>query len=512
MLAPRTQAVGDLVANGSQVFLGIERERVCHYQQQLHEYERQRRERDATLRCLRDESQSLTAAAGAMVPAAVTRLLELELLLDQAYHRHHAQTLAKQQAATRIQALREKLPLREQRVANKRQELAVVSREIEKRGQALAESSNQAQQARSSLVELQERVVRQRAARQQELAALHALLGVGALARDIQSLEQQLRDLVAEAPAHTSHRQQQKICEQLARLNDQMARKTLNRPAEFDQKTGAIVPPHQAHFDPRWTHGSPVGRTERLRCLSAGPSPNRPPTAWATASELQGAGKGGSQGGSRHAALGNVGGSARHELLVNAWHAITHATGRTTDAEMTALLLEHAEKQERLQLRKTALDTQRTSLRASLRHYKQELVDAVQCKAVLSTSLQGQCDEGHELPAGERQLQIVKQQLTDAEAQLLATSQRLSLLTALLAAVDPGLKQLMQTCGSGVNTELPDKHRHVDGDDDDETSPLSMVERRVSCVLAALESAGLVTEPGALQVQIPAQRLGQAKA
>ena len=405
MLSPRIQAVEDMVANGSQHFLDIERERVCHCKLQLHQYERQRRERDATLRRLRDESQSLKAAAGTMVPTAVARLLELELLLDQAYHRHHAQTLTKHQAAGRIKALRAKLPLREQRVAHKRQELVMVSREIEKRGQVLAASSNQAQQAHRSLVELQERVVRQRAARQQELAALRAFLGVDILARDIQSLEQQLRELSAEAPTDTTHRQQEKIREQLAQLNEQMLRKTLKRTTEFDQKTGAIVPPHQTHFDPRWAHGSPVGKTERLRCLSAGPSPNRPPTA------------------------------------------------------------------------------------GTLRQYKQVFANAMHCEAVLATSLLGQRDEAHELPTGERQLHIVKQQLLHMKTQLLATSQRLSSLTALFAAVGPRLEQLMLACSSAVSTEVQDKRRDVDGDDD-KASLLSMVEQHVSCVLAALESAG----------------------
>ena len=41
--------------------------------------------------------------------------------------------------------------------------------------------------------------------------------------------------------------------------------------------------------------------------------------------------------------------SGRLELLEQAWHAITHATGRATEAEIISRLLEHADERERLQ-------------------------------------------------------------------------------------------------------------------------------------------------------------------
>ena len=127
---------------------------------------------------------------------------------------------------------------------------------------------------------------------------------------------------------------------------------------------------------------------------------------------------------------------------------------------------------------------------------------------VPSASLVGQRDVGGEVHAGEQQLQSMQQQLRDADVQLRTNGRKLSSMTRLLAAVGPGLKQLGQTCGSGVLTDLGINTPVVNLEDDDEASLLSMVERRISFVLDALQSAGLVPEGSQLEVRV--LQLGQA--
>lgn len=302
----------------------------------------------------------------------------------------------------------------------------------------------------------------------------------------------------------TARREKEQIRDHLQRLKAEMALKTSNRPTEIDPKTGAIVPPHQTKFDSRWTLGAPVGKTERLRCLSAGPSPNRPAAAWPSTVEAHRADK----DKSRSAIPSDVGNSTRQKLLEQAWHAITHATGRVTEAEITGRLLEHAEEHEMLQINKIDLDAKRASLRDTLRDCRQELANVMRGVDVPSASLVGQRDVGGEVHAGEQQLQSMQQQLRDADVQLRTNGRKLSSMTRLLAAVGPGLKQLGQTCGSGVLTDLGINTPVVNLEDDDEASLLSMVEQRISFVLDALQSAGLVPEGSQLEVRV--LQLGQA--
>lgn len=300
--------------------------------------------------------------------------------------------------------------------------------------------------------------------------------------------------------ARTASQQQETIRKQLAQLHSEMELKTNKRPAEVDRKTGLIVPPHQAHIDPRWTRGAPKGNVERMRCLSAGPSPNMLPTAWPSSLEQHLA----DEGGSHDAVLGDIDDAYRQELLAQAWHAIAHATGVSTEAEIIERLLKHAEKHERLQISKTELDEQRTCLRDKLRHYKQEFADIMYCGSTPSISQLEQRKDGSEMQTFELQAEDV-QRLRNAEVQLRTTDAKLTSLMAVLAEVGPGLKHLVQSCGSGMPTDLRMNNSAVD---DDITSLLSMLERRVSLVLNTLEGAGFQVEPDMIPLRVSARMVG----
>ena len=195
VMSPHRAEVEDQLVHGSAVFLGYERENVQYQLQQLHQLEQKRREREALLRRLRTESVGLGASLGAVVPTSVARMLELELRLDQALLRQHAQVLATEKATARIAVLQAKLTIKEARVVAGRQELAMVADEVDQRGGVLAELSNQAEAARDGLDGVQARVARERVARQQELDTLRSRLGVDALHSEIKELETQLGDL-----------------------------------------------------------------------------------------------------------------------------------------------------------------------------------------------------------------------------------------------------------------------------------------------------------------------------
>ena len=322
-------------------------------------------------------------------------------------------------------------------------------------------------------------------------------------------------------------RQEEKIQAQLERLQGELELKAHNRPAEVDQTTGTILPPHQSHFDPRWTEGAPVGKTERLRCLSAGPSPNRPPAAWATSFAQR---SGGGTGALRDHAMDAMEDSARHKLLAQAWQAMTHATGMMSEEEITARLLAHSEERERLRESVGVLEEQRTSLRDSLLHWRQELLDlmyssdggnSVQQPAPVTGGpgngggggRSGRSGGGgggrSSRSAGEEER--LREKLREAEARLQSTDARLGSWMTLLAEAGPGLEHLVRSCGPEVLEDFGGVNvRDVTGDDDLEAL-LAMAERRVCFVLASLEGSGLNVQPGALKSPTWAMKSAKSK-
>ena len=97
-----------------------------------------RRERVSTLRRMSDVAAGLQAEENAVVPPVVSRLLHLELELDRALSKQHAETLAGQKMQERIGSLRKKRRAHEHRMAVGQRESAEVAQEVEARGEALA--------------------------------------------------------------------------------------------------------------------------------------------------------------------------------------------------------------------------------------------------------------------------------------------------------------------------------------------------------------------------------------
>jgi hypothetical protein len=273
----------------------------------------------------------------------------------------------------------------------------------------------------------------------------------------------------------------------LERMWDELKLKSNDRIAMLDE-TGAILPPH--HSAPnQWTKSPPVGKTERLRCLSAGPSPNR---AAAMRSKGYMAGKGEIK--TPSPAVGSNAPHSNLERLRLAWEAIVHATGVESEEGITGRLLEHSAERGQLSDTVSGLEVQRAALRRDAQNWHRQLQEVLHGTG--SSGLRSQTSvldvpDGRQKPkSGHPQQGKQRTQLQDAEMRLHSTEARLRTWHTLLAAVGPGIKHLANSCRPSVLSDLGVSIRDVTSEDD-EASILQMVEARLCFVI---EAAGLNVE------------------